>query len=1086
MKARKFYICFVMALVLVAFGAANAQFTVTVTDQTPTAPLSNPAPASFEPRYLSGFGVDGTFTVFFEDRALGNQIFYAATTSGPTGFSAAATGTTIVPETHFVIKDWPITISSTAYAYRAWGSVGNNPQHKFYVSNDLTNWTLVSTFTIPNAASFTDAHGFVYYGFHDVIELNGTYYAFAESNQSQTMLVRSANGDDVWEAFAGIGGRPGWGPLELPSGVSVGWTPTGSFVDLGYDRGYGKIHADPRDNHYYLAINTAAQASLAPAALEAAFINPANWTWHDGTTGPASNPILSATAEHDLRECWVVPNSNPNANWVIIYDADFGAADGSKALGYATLTPPAPPRVHNLTQGTHYQTIMAAVNAANPGDVIQADAGIYNERVTINKSLDIRGAQYGVDPTPSGARTNPAAESIIDIAGLPLANPNVLVEIPNGITNVSLSGFTLIGSPTSHYADEAVVRCWDDEITIEDNIIDGYYAVLCKGADNLNVQRNRMVVNKVGITVQPSPANNVTILDNLIMRGSSPAADAAGIYLTGCSNSNITGNTASGFVGSNGIGGSNLSHVTVSENTFTGNKSGISFWGTTTFITIESNDLSNSVSFGINIKGQDIDIVENTITNCGDAGINIDRHVIDTERILLTCNDMSGNTNFGVKVNTTNVPAIINAESNWWGDASGPHDPVGITEAPPCVDASSALNSDGAGDAVTENVDYCPWAVSPVCVPLPQCGDLAMLANVKIYMDHFSFVEGDLHSNGDIVYDNGRPSTHTGSATALGNITVNRDNTIADPGDLTAGGDIEVDEDATVEGTVTSGGTVFAVEVPGLSYSCPGTVSVIAGKDKKKNVAPGDYNVLRADKNAQLNLSAGVYSVKTLQLDDRSRLRVNVAGGAVTINVCGVINFIKNADIIIVGGDSRSLAINYSGTKKVVLGNDGGYQGALLAPNAMVDLGSNAGFLGSICAKSVTLNKDARVRFHGLGSVPKAVPDDDEQPVTSNEQPVINYQLEQNYPNPFNPSTRIKFALPEAGRVQLRIYNDVGQLVRTLVHQELAQGWHELYWEGRNDRGQTVATGIYFYRITMQDQSGATIFSETRRMSFVK
>ncbi|MDZ7308482.1 MAG: hypothetical protein ONB49_15680, partial [candidate division KSB1 bacterium] len=41
----------------------------------------------------------------------------------------------------------------------------------------------------------------------------------------------------------------------------------------------------PRDNNFYLAINTAAKASLAPAALEAAFINPANWTWHDGTTG---------------------------------------------------------------------------------------------------------------------------------------------------------------------------------------------------------------------------------------------------------------------------------------------------------------------------------------------------------------------------------------------------------------------------------------------------------------------------------------------------------------------------------------------------------------------------------------------------------------------------------------------------------------------------------------------------------------------------------------------------------------------------------------------------------------------------------
>lgn len=1062
MKSQKFHFWLVMAILLGALGVAHAQFTVTVTDQTPTAPLTNPAPGSFEPRYISGFGADGNFTVFFEDRALGNRIYYAATTSGPTGLPAAATATTIIPETHFVVKDWPITIASATYAYRAWGSVGNNLDHHFYVSNDLTNWTLVSTFTIPNAASFTEAHGFVYYGFHDVILLNGTYYAFAESNQSQTMLVRSTDGDDVWEAFASIGGRPGDGPLELPSGVSVGWTPTGSFIDLGYDRGYGKVYADPRDNNYYLAINTAAQASLAPAALEAAFINPANWTWHDGTTGPASNPILSATAEHDLRECWVVPNSNPNADWMIIYVANFGAADGGLALGYATLTPPPPPRVHNITQGTHYVTITAGVNAANPGDVILVDAGTFNERVTINKSLDIRGAQYGVDPTASGSRTNPAMESIIDITGLPLTNPNVLVEIPNGVTNVSLSGFTLMGSPTSHYADEAVVRCWDDDITIQDNIIDGYFAVLFKGADNLIVQRNRIVTNKVGVTVQPNPANNVKISDNLITRGSSPAADAAGIYMTGCSNSAITGNTASGFTGASGTNGSNLNHLTVSGNTFTGNRDAISFFGSTTFITIENNDLSSSSRFGINIKGQDIDILGNIIRNCGDAGVNIDRHVIDTERIRLTCNDISGNTNFGVKVNTALVTAIINAELNWWGDASGPYDPDGATEVPPCADTPDALNADGSGDAVTGNVDYCPWAINTQCQPLQQCGDFALLADQIIELDHYKSVEGDIHSNGGIEFDNGRPGTVWGNVTALGNIEIARDNTI--DGDVTANGTVKKDKKATVTGTVTSGASLAAVEVPSLSYSCSGTASIIAGKDKTKNVAPGDYNVLRADKNAQLNLSAGEYFVKTLQLDDRSRLRVDVSSGEVTINVCGLINFIKNADIIIIGGDSKDLTINYSGTKKVVLGKDGGYQGSVVAPNALVELGSKAGFLGSICAKSLAIAKDARVRFHGLGAVPKSVGDEQEE-VTSNPQPVTSYELSQNYPNPFNPATTISFALPEASEVSLSIYNLSGQLVKQLVAREMSAGRHHVVWDATDARGVRVASGVYLYVI---------------------
>jgi hypothetical protein len=122
--------------------------------------------------------------------------------------------------------------------------------------------------------------------------------------------------------------------------------------------------------------------------------------------------------------------------------------------------------------------------------------------------------------------------------------------------------------------------------------------------------------------------------------------------------------------------------------------------------------------------------------------------------------------------------------------------------------------------------------------------------------------------------------------------------------------------------------------------------------------------------------------------------------------------------------------------------------------------------------------------------LPKFVPDeedDDEEEVTSDQSTVVSdYALEQNYPNPFNPSTKISFALPERGVVQLRIFNGTGQLVRTLMNHEMAQGRHELVWDGRNQIGETVATGIYLYRLTVQDQTGATTFSETRRMSFVK
>lgn len=342
MKISGFVLNALVVCLLLSEKAVSQTFTPqSVTDQTLTAPLSSPTASGYQPRYISGFGQDDSFTIFYEDRDNSGAISYVSTTTGPGGFPASGTVTNIT-DTHFCVKDWPITIDAVDYDYRGWGSVGNNTAHRFYVSNDLTNWTMVTEFTIPNASSFTDARGFVYYGFHDVILLNGTYYAFGESNGGQTMIVRSTAGDTLWEAFDSVGGtQSADGPLLVRSGVTGGWTPSGNFLDLGYDRGYGKIHVDPTDSYFYFAINTAAKASLSAAELEAAFINPANWTWHDAAADSADNPILSATGEHDLRECWVVPNSDPDSNWVIIYDADFGAGDGDKALGYATLTPEA-------------------------------------------------------------------------------------------------------------------------------------------------------------------------------------------------------------------------------------------------------------------------------------------------------------------------------------------------------------------------------------------------------------------------------------------------------------------------------------------------------------------------------------------------------------------------------------------------------------------------------------------------------------------------------------------------------------------------------------------------------------------------
>jgi hypothetical protein len=89
-------------------------------------------------------------------------------------------------------------------------------------------------------------------------------------------------------------------------------------------------------------------------------------------------------------------------------------------------------------------------------------------------------------------------------------------------------------------------------------------------------------------------------------------------------------------------------------------------------------------------------------------------------------------------------------------------------------------------------------------------------------------------------------------------------------------------------------------------------------------------------------------------------------------------------------------------------------------------------------------------------------------------------KLSQNYPNPFNPVTTIKFGLKEKGHVSLRIYDVAGRLVRTLVDEVRKAGSYEELWDGKNNRGTHVASGVYFYRFKTRD------FEKTRKMVLLR
>ena len=89
--------------------------------------------------------------------------------------------------------------------------------------------------------------------------------------------------------------------------------------------------------------------------------------------------------------------------------------------------------------------------------------------------------------------------------------------------------------------------------------------------------------------------------------------------------------------------------------------------------------------------------------------------------------------------------------------------------------------------------------------------------------------------------------------------------------------------------------------------------------------------------------------------------------------------------------------------------------------------------------------------------------------------------LSQNYPNPFNPTTTIKYTLRNQAHVSLRVYNVAGQLVRTLVNDvQKPDAVRPIHWNGTNNAGQMVSSGVYFYKLVTKD------FSQTKKMVLLK
>jgi hypothetical protein len=361
---------------------------------------------------------------------------------------------------------------------------------------------------------------------------------------------------------------------------------------------------------------------------------------------------------------------------------------------------------------------------------------------------------------------------------------------------------------------------------------------------------------------------------------------------------------------------------------------------------------------------------------------------------------------------------------------------------------------------------------------------------------------GDIHSNGSLTIEKGDPSTYNSNLTAVGNIVIQKDNTI--------NGNVKSAAAITNQGKINGTKTIGAVNtesLPSKSYSAGGANKTVP-KNGTLSLAPGAYGLVTMNSFGTLKLTSGDYYFNELRSSSTvttAVIEIDLSSrNPVTINVVNNLQLGNEVAIrLLPNGEADSKLVTFFTLQNsaVTLGREAYWLGSFNAPNAKVTLDKNSQLRGAICAQELIVERDCLFLHHdspgslpGPEKLPKA--SEVEESEVSDQSPVTSYQLEQNYPNPFwseapsrlagNPSTMITFALSEAGEVTLRIYSEIGQLVKQVASGKFASGRHQVNWDGRNESGQFVAAGLYLYQLLVTGENGKPLFSEARRMTLLK
>jgi hypothetical protein len=321
--------------------------------------------------------------------------------------------------------------------------------------------------------------------------------------------------------------------------------------------------------------------------------------------------------------------------------------------------------VTDITNNTTFATIQSAVDAVTTsvGDTLRVSAGVDNESVTVDKSVILEGAQFGVD-----ARTRSGAETVMDASGNAGKTPFHVTA-----SDVTIDGFTVENQT--------------------DNSVLGFGILLAPTVSGTHIVNDIIRDNIAGLGLANTPVGNPALIQhNLFENNNQPGSvSGAAIYTdqglgsAGVANVTIDANS---FVNNQNAGvllGSTVSaqgdsHVTISNNTFDANGSAVVLLNTTAS-SVTGNTITGSTGSQIAIGGgvNGLQITQNYIQNGATNGIRIGDFGGGSANTNVTINDnfIAGNATAGLAIDSAagSYTGTLDATQNYWGSSTGPTTP---------------------------------------------------------------------------------------------------------------------------------------------------------------------------------------------------------------------------------------------------------------------------------------------------------------------------------------------------------------------------------------------------------------------------